>query len=145
MLFYLILFNLILFYLFYFVLFSFFFFLFYTSIFSINCGILTNRKWNYLHMTVLPRDFVFCSLTLVEVGHTFILSDFYLILFYLTLFFFILFRFILKFFYRFNSIFDFIFPHFFSSSFSSILFICRVWYSFLSYLILFFVYIILVF
>ena len=54
-----------------------------------NSGILTNRKWIYRHMTVLPRVFVICSLTLVEVGRTFFLSESYLILFYFPLFSFI--------------------------------------------------------
>ena len=40
-----------------------------------NCGILTNRKWNYGHVSVLPLTFAICSLTLAEVGHTFFLSE----------------------------------------------------------------------
>ena len=47
-----------------------------SSIFIMNCGILTNRKWNYGHVSVLPLIFVICSLTLVEVGHAFLLIIF---------------------------------------------------------------------
>ena len=59
-----------------------------------NCGILTNRKWNYGHVSVLPIIFVICSLTLVEVGHAFFINNF---LFYFILFYFILFYFIFSF------------------------------------------------
>ena len=60
------------------------------------CGIRTNRKWNYVHVSVLPFIFVSCSLTIEEVGrHSFPLKQlFYFILFYFILFYFILFYFI---------------------------------------------------
>ena len=59
------------------------------------CGIHTNRKWNYVHVSVLPFIFVSCSLTIEEVGrHSFPLKQlFYFISFYLILFYFISFIF----------------------------------------------------
>ena len=36
-----------------------------------NCGICTNRKWNYRHVSKLPLIFVIFSPTLVKVRHTF--------------------------------------------------------------------------
>ena len=38
-----------------------------SSLFIMNCGIHTNRKWNYGHMGVLSSSFVSCSLTIEEV------------------------------------------------------------------------------
>ena len=64
-------------------------------------------------MSVLPRVFVICSLTFVEVGRTFFLSEFYLILFYFTLFYF--FYFILFIFVFFLSYFMLIYFIFFPS------------------------------
>ena len=40
-----------------------------SSFFIMYCGIRTNRKWNYGHVSVLPFIFVSCSLTIEEVGH----------------------------------------------------------------------------
>ena len=98
-----------------------------------NCGILTNRKWIYRHMSVLPRVFVICSLTFVEVGRTFFLSEFYLILFYFTLFYFfyfILFKFVFFLSY-FMLIYFICFPSisFYFFSYYSIQFNCSVWHS----------------
>ena len=43
-----------------------------SSLFIRNCGIPTNRKQNYKHVSVLPFIFVSCSLTIEEVGrHSF--------------------------------------------------------------------------
>ena len=43
-----------------------------SSSFIMYCGIRTNRKWNYGHVSVLPFIFVSCSLTIEEVGrHSF--------------------------------------------------------------------------
>ena len=70
--------NLILFYFIFVYFISFYFILFYflvvfllndsiihlSSFFIMNCGICTNRKWNYIHMPVLPFFVVSCSLTL---------------------------------------------------------------------------------
>ena len=42
-----------------------------SSFFLMNCGICTNRKWNYPLVSLLPFIFVSCSRTLVEVRRTF--------------------------------------------------------------------------
>ena len=50
--------------------------------FLMNCGICTNRKWNYWLVCILPLVFVSCSQTLVEVRHPLFFLDlfsFYLI------------------------------------------------------------------
>ena len=64
------------------------------------CGIHTNRKWNYVHVSVLPVIFVSCSLTIEEVGrHSFPLKQlFYFNLISFVSFYFILFYFILSYF-----------------------------------------------
>merc|ERR1711947_43271 len=71
-----------------------------SSSFIMYCGIHTNRKWNYVHVSVLPVIFVSCSLTIEEVGrHSFPLKQlFYFILIYFILFYFISFYFILFYF-----------------------------------------------
>ena len=98
-----------------------------------NCGILTKRKWIYRHMSVLPRVFVICSLTFVEVGRTFFLSEFYLILFYFTLFYFfyfILFKFVFSYHILcWFILFVFLLFLFIFFSYYSIQFNCWVWHS----------------
>ena len=62
------------------------------SSFLMSCGICTNRKWNYRHVSVLPFIFVSCSLTIEKVGrHSFPVKYlFYFILFNLIYFIFLL-------------------------------------------------------
>ena len=65
-----------------------------SSFLVMNCGIHTNRKWNYGHLSLLPFICVSCSLTVEEVGrHSVPLKQLF-ILFYL--FYFIFYSFILS-------------------------------------------------